>query len=67
MVGYYSSETGDVNQVIHLWAYDDLADRQRRRAALFADPVWLAYIPKIVDLIATQESKILNPARFSPV
>ena len=67
LLGYYASETGDVNQVIHLWAYDDLADRQRRRAALFADPVWLAYIPKIVDLIATQESKILNPARFSPV
>ena len=66
LLGYYASETGDVNQVIHLWAYDDLADRQRRRAALFADPVWLAYIPKIVELIVTQESKILNPARFSP-
>ena len=67
LLGYYASETGDVNQVIHLWAYEDLADRQRRRAALFADPVWLAYIPKIVELIVTQESKILNPARFSPV
>ena len=66
LLGYYASETGDVNQVIHLWAYDDLADRQRRRAALFADPVWLAYIPKIVDLLVTQESKILNPATFSP-
>ena len=66
LLGYYASETGDVNQVIHLWAYEDLADRQRRRAALFADPAWLAYIPKIVELIVTQESKILNPARFSP-
>ncbi len=66
LLGYYASETGDVNQVIHLWAYDDLADRQRRRAALFADPVWLAYIPRIVEMIVTQESKILNPAKFSP-
>jgi hypothetical protein len=66
LLGNYASETGDVNQVIHMWAYDDLADRQRRRAALFSDPTWLAYIPKVVELIVTQESKILNPARFSP-
>jgi hypothetical protein len=67
LLGYYSSETGDVNQVVHLWAYEDFADRLRRRAALFADPDWLAYIPKIAPLLVTQESKILNPARFSPV
>ncbi len=66
LLGYYSSETGDVNQVIHLWAYYDLADRQRRRAALFSDATWLAYIPKIVEMIVTQESKFLNPAKFSP-
>jgi hypothetical protein len=67
LLGYYSSETGDVNQVVHLWAYEDFAERQQRRAALFADPTWLAYIPKIVGMIVTQESKILNPARFSPI
>jgi hypothetical protein len=67
LVGYYTSETGDVNQLVHLWAYDDMADRQRRRAALFADPVWLAYVPKVMQLILTQESKILLPTRFSPV
>jgi hypothetical protein len=66
LLGYYSSETGDVNQVVHLWAYEDFADRKARRAALFQDPAWLAYIPKIVSLLVTQESKILNPARFSP-
>jgi hypothetical protein len=67
LLGYYSSETGDVNQVVHLWAYDDFADRQKRRAALFADPAWLAYLPKMVPMLITQESKILNPAKFSPV
>jgi hypothetical protein len=67
LLGYYSSETGDVNQVIHLWAYEDFAERQKRRAALFADLDWLAYIPKIVPLLVSQESKILNPAKFSPL
>ncbi|MGE4336941.1 MAG: NIPSNAP family protein [Pigmentiphaga sp.] len=42
-VGYYSTEVGDVNQIVHLWQYADLADRDRRRAALESDPRWLAY------------------------
>ena len=67
LLGYYSTEVGDVNQVVHLWAYDSFEERLKRRAALFADPTWLAYIPKVVGMLVTQESKILNPARFSPV
>ncbi|HLZ85234.1 MAG TPA: NIPSNAP family protein [Caulobacteraceae bacterium] len=66
LVGYYSTEVGNVNQIVHLWAYDSFEERLKRRAALFADPTWLAYIPKVAALIVTQESKILNPARFSP-
>jgi hypothetical protein len=66
LLGYYSTEIGDVNQVVHLWAYESFEDRLKRRAALFADPDWLAYIPKIVPMLITQESKLLNPARFSP-
>jgi len=42
-LGYYTTEVGDVNQVVHLWQYQDMADRERRRAALEADPRWLAY------------------------
>ena len=67
MVGYYTCETGDLNQIIHLWAYDDLNERARRRAELFRDPTWLAYIPMIVPLIVTQESRFLTPTRFSPI
>jgi len=66
LVGYYSTEIGDVNQVVHLWAYDSFEERVKRRAALFADPTWLAYIPKVREMIVAQESKILNPAPFSP-
>ncbi len=66
LLGYYSSETGDLNQLIHLWGYEDFTDRQRRRAALYDDPDWLAYVPKIFPLIISQESRILSPTRFSP-
>ena len=41
--GYYTTEVGELNQVVHLWAYEDMADREARRNALEADPRWLAY------------------------
>jgi NIPSNAP len=40
MVGYFSTEIGPLNQIIHMWGYADLNERARCRAALYADPAW---------------------------
>ena len=32
-VVYAAVETGDVNSYVHVWVYEDAADRARRRAA----------------------------------
>lgn len=64
MVGYYRSEFGALNQAIHLWAYDDLNDRERRRAAMLADTDFQAYVRKMLPLLVSQESRILVPAPF---
>lgn len=63
-IGYYTTELGTLNQVIHMWAYEDLNDRMRRRALLKQDPRWTTYVQKILPLIQQQESKILVPASF---
>jgi hypothetical protein len=67
LVGYYSVEVGALNQVIHLWAYDSLDDRAQRRAELWADKEWLAYVAEVGPLVAKQENQILNPAPFFKV
>ncbi|MCX8135352.1 MAG: NIPSNAP family protein [Roseococcus sp.] len=67
MVGYYTTEFGPLNQVIHMWAYESLAERAERRAALFRDQGWLEYLKKVRPCIATQESKLLMPAPFLTV
>lgn len=67
MVGYYSSEVGALNQVVHLWAYESMEERTRRRAALMSHPDWKAYTPKIRPLVISQENRILIPAGFAPV
>ena len=64
LVGYYSTEIGPLNLVVHLWAYEDMADRARRRAELAADPSWQAYLPKVAPFVEQQENRILNPAPF---
>ena len=67
MIGYFATESGPLNQVIHLWAYRDAADRETRRAALQADPQWQAYVKKIRPLIVRQKTKLLIPAPFSRI
>jgi hypothetical protein len=67
LVGYYGIEVGGLNQVIHLWAYDSLDERAKRRAALWSDPDWLAYAAEAGPLVVKQENQILNPAPFFTV
>ena len=65
LVGYYSTEVGpSINQVVHLWAYESLADREERRGRLAAHPGWRSYVEKIRPLIVQQQNRILRPAPF---
>ncbi len=67
LVGYFTSEIGPLNEIVHIWAYASLDDRAARRAALAADPAWQAFLPKIQALIEVMENKILLPTAFSPL
>ena len=67
MVGYFHTEVGTLNQVVHLWAYEDFEERTRKRAELFSDEEWKAYVAKVRPLILHQENRILIPAPFSPI
>jgi len=64
MVGYYVTEIGPQNLVVHLWGYDDLNQRERCRAAMNADPAWQAYVVKIRPLMITQDTRVMKCAPF---
>ena len=64
MVGYYRTEHGTLNQVVHLWAYASHAEREQRRALLAEQPDWIAYLRKMLPLLQSMESRILVPAPF---
>ena len=65
-VGWYTTEIGPLNQIVHLWRYESLEDRTNRRNRLFADPDWLVYVEIIKPLIVSQTSRILTEPKLSP-
>jgi hypothetical protein len=66
LMGYYTSQIGALNQVVHLWRYDSLADMERKRAARDADPAWGEYLAMTEGMVLMQEDKVMRPTSFSP-
>ncbi len=69
LVGFFTSEFGEVNQVVHLWAYASLDERMARRAAMAADLRWAEFSRRNRELGAVLQlhSRLLRPTGFSPL
>nr|WP_321458314.1 NIPSNAP family protein [uncultured Cohaesibacter sp.] len=68
LVGYWHTDIGELNQVIHIWSYSDLNDRAKKRKELYQDNAWLTeFIPSAMEMLEKQESKIISAANFSPI
>ncbi len=64
MFGYYSTDIGHVNSIVHMWRYESYEDRSARRKALVADPRWKTYLDQMLPMLVDQDAKILIPAPF---
>jgi len=62
--GFYMSDIGALNQVVHLWGYESIGDYDQRRTARDADPEWPAYLQASAHLIVAQESRIIRRVEF---
>ena len=65
LMGYYVSHIGPLNQVVHLWRYDSLADMERKRTARDADPAWGEFLARTEGMILMQYNKVMRPTSFS--
>ena len=65
---YMTTESGNPNQYIHIWAYENAGDREAKRAAMWSDPDWLAYAAESAKLgaLEKQENILTNPVDFFP-
>jgi hypothetical protein len=60
-LGVYTVEVGALNTLVYLWQYDDAVDRERRRAALAADPEFAEFRRSVRELMTAQHTEILSP------
>jgi hypothetical protein len=63
IVGFFHTDFGPLNEVIHIWPYADLAERARIRADAASDPKWP---PAVQQLILNQRVEIVTPFAFAP-
>lgn len=63
-LGYFVSEVGALNQIIHLWAYKSFEDRMSRRTGLLAEEGWRAFLQELAPLMIRQENSIMLAAPF---
>jgi hypothetical protein len=63
LAAFWHTEFGPLNQIVHVWPYQDLAERDKIRAAAVKDGAWP---PKIGEFVVHMRSDIFIPFEFSP-
>ncbi len=66
-LGFFYTDIGNVNEVVHLYGYESYEDRQTRRAILSKSPEFQSYIIKVKGLIIDMKNQLMSPASFSKI
>ena len=66
LVGYFISDTGPLHQLIHLWRFDDDADRRDFWKRLYGHADFPGFAKQIRPLISAQENQLLVSAPWGP-
>jgi len=67
LAGWYYTELGRLNQVVHIWAFRDWQHMQESKQQFRNDPQWInEYSPRVRGLIVAQEDKIVMSPDFAP-
>jgi hypothetical protein len=67
LLGYFTTEIGELNALVHLWGYESFEERARRRALLNAEPGWHEYLARIRPMLHSMTNRLLVPTDFSPI
>jgi hypothetical protein len=66
LVGYMTGDVGALNQLVHLWQFDDDADRRAFWAGVYGDATFMAFAAQLRPLLVKQENKLLMAAPWGP-
>lgn len=66
LIGYFTSDTGELHQLIHLWRFDSDEERRAFWKRLFEDPDFTAFAVQLRPLLQTQSNQLLLAAPWGP-
>jgi hypothetical protein len=67
LVGYFQADTGTINQLVHLWKFDDDADRRAHWASVYSNKDFMeGFVGRFRPLLVSQEVKLLTAAPWGP-
>ena len=65
LAGWYYTDIGALNRVVHIWAYRDYAHFEEAREAFRSDERWLNdYVPRVKGIVLRQENQIMRASDF---
>ena len=65
LAGWYYTDIGALNRVVHIWAYRDFAHFEEAREAFRTDERWLNdYVPRVKGIVLRQENQIMRASDF---
>jgi hypothetical protein len=68
LVGYFRTETGILNRVMHLWSYPGAEARESALRSLGARSDWIQdFVVPARPYLVSQETTLLSPVPFSPL
>ena len=66
LVGNFTGDVGAINQIIHLWKFEDDADRRAFWAGVFADEAFMDFARKLRPLLLSQNNKLMLASPWGP-
>lgn len=62
LVGYFTSDTGPLSQLIHLWRFTDDGDRRSFWRRLAADHGVQGFVAQLRPMLQSQDVQLMTPA-----
>ena len=66
LIGYFTSDTGELHQLVHLWRFESDDARRAFWGKLFADEDFMAFAKQLRPLLKSQSNQLLLSAPWGP-
>ena len=66
LVGYFVGDVGALNTLVHLWKFEDDADRRKFWAGVFGDEQFMAFARKLRPMLTHQRNQLMMAAPWGP-